>query len=404
MGRIFEKNLIWLPTLLILYNFCANLSNDIYLPSMPKLVQLFNSTPATLQLTMTAWFAGVALPQLFFGPLTDKVGRRPVILGGGIIFIVATLACIATNNMAIFIIARFFQGVGVCSLNVTTFSILIDLYQYKARIQVMNRINMFGTMAPLIGPVIGGYVLTYFSWQANFYIIFAMGLISVIGLWIKLPESNLQLNPQALNVKHVMHNYLMLTKNKNLIRHLIPYCLILGGLVAYLTTAPFIIIKQLNISPSNFGYTQLPVFGMYILGAMLFNRIDNDVFAQKVTQIGFKVVLLSCLLMLCLSYFFGNNLYVFIIPMVLYALGFSFCSAPFVNEVMASAPLIKGSAAAFLGCGMALSCMLCSFVVGMIYNGSIFSIAIVLSSVLILASIFYFLPAFYTHHLTNETN
>ena len=176
--------------LLVLYNFSANLSNDIYLPSMPKLVEFFHSDAATLQFTMTDIDFGVAVPQLFFGPLTDRLGRRPVLILGGLCFLFATLICMSATQIQVLIIGRLLQGIGVCSLNVTTFSILVDLFDYKKRTQIMNKISLFGTLAPLIGPVLGGYILIYLGWRFNFSVVFALAFIGIIGLYFKLPESN----------------------------------------------------------------------------------------------------------------------------------------------------------------------------------------------------------------------
>lgn len=385
------KYFAWIPPLLIIYNFCANLANDIYLPSMPRLTHVFSTSSATLQLTMSAWFAGVALPQLIFGPLTDRVGRRPVLFGGGLCFLIATAICAAATNVWVLIVARFFQGIGVCSLNVTTFGILIDLYNYKNRTTIMNKINLFGTLAPLVGPIIGGYILTWCNWRVNFVVIFLMGLISLLGLWCKLPESNLYLNPHALHIKNIYKNYFLLIQNKAFIRHLLPYCLMLGGLIVYLTSAPFIIIEKLKVPPQYFGYTQLPVFSAYILGSIYLDTLKDDLMIKKVMIRGVVLVFLGGLLMIIPSYFIKNNLLFFIMPMVFYTLGFSFCSSPLVNEVMSATTSTKGSAAAFLGFGMAVSCMLSSLLLGLVYNGTIISIATLLFGITAIAAGIYFL-------------
>jgi DHA1 family bicyclomycin/chloramphenicol resistance-like MFS transporter len=230
MENTSSNRLSWIPILLIIFNFTANLSNDIYLPSLPRLIQVFHTSANTVQLTMTIWFAGVAIPQLFFGPLTEKYGRRPILMWGGVCFVISSLLCCVASSIHMLLIARFFQGVGVCSLNVTSFSILSDLYAYKQRIKIMTQISICGTLAPLIGPIIGGYILTLLGWRENFMLIFSLGLISLIGLKLSLPETNLELNTEATKLKRVAANYLSLLKTHGFLTHLIPYCLMLGGL------------------------------------------------------------------------------------------------------------------------------------------------------------------------------
>ncbi len=381
----------WIPMLLIIYNFCANLANDIYLPSMPTLMHLYATTSSTLQLTMSAWFAGVALPQLFFGPLTDKIGRRPVLFAGGVCFLIATFVCALAPNIWVLIVARFFQGVGVCSLNVTTFSILIDLYTYKNRTRITNKITMVGIMAPLFGPILGGYILAMCGWQYNFVVVFLLALGSLIGLWYTLPESNRYLNPHALHVKNITKNYMLLARNKLFLKNLIPYCLLLGGIVVYLTAAPFIIIDKMGVAPQRFGYTQLPVFSAFILGALLLNTVREEAQLRWLLARGIALSFVGGCLMLIASAFLPQHLAVFIVPMLIYALGFSLCSSPLVSEVMSVVTSTKGSAAAFLGFGMASSCTLLSLLLGVIYDGSILSIACLLFAISSTAAAIYFI-------------
>lgn len=394
MTLVIDKKLsIWIPTLLIIYNVTVNLANDIYLPSLPQLMQLFSTTATALQFTMTSWFAGVALPQLFLGPLTDKIGRRPVLFGGGLCFLISTLVCACATNVYLLIIARFFQGVGVCSLNVTTFSILIDLYAYKNRIRIMNKLSMCGTASPLIGPIIGGYILTVFGWRANFIIIFLLGFISLFGLWYELPESNLSLNPHAIHFKKMVKNYFYLLKTKGFLKHLSPYCLLLGGLVAYLTASPFIIIDKLKIAPQNFGYTQLPVFSLFILGGIYLSYKASEEQIKSLMKRGVQLVFISSVLLLVASFIFGNSLLAFILPMMLYALGFSLCASSLVSEVMSLGGNMKGYSSAFLGFGMAMHCVIASALLSLMYDDTLISVALLIFIIATLSlCIYYFVP------------
>lgn len=372
------KHLAWVTIFLILYNFCANLSNDIYLPCLPELVTRFDSTSSMLRLTMTAWFAGVALPQLFLGPMCDRYGRRPILLIGGMCFISATMICMLANNVEMLIIGRFLQGLGVCSLNVTSYAILMDLYPYHARIKIMNRMSMVGTLAPLIGPVLGGYILIYLGWRANFMAILILGLFSVLGLAKCFTESQTELNQQALKVRHVFGNYAQLLRNKIYLNHVITFALLLGGLVAYLTAAPFIIIKKLHIAPEYFGYTQLPIFALYILGALFVNRQTDEQTMRKTLNFGVKLLTLGSFLMIVLGIFFINTLWILILPMMLYVFGFSLCGSPLIAEAMSSVRVNNGMASAFLGFCMAISCTLSCLVLEVFYNGTSLSLGILL--------------------------
>lgn len=386
-----DKHSLWIAPLLIIYNFCANLTNDIYLPSLPRLVHVFSTSSNTVQLTMTAWFAGVALPQLFFGPLSDKIGRRPLLFWGGGCFLLATALCALAPTVSMVIVARFFQGVGVCSLNVCTFGILVDLFTSRDRSKIINKISMCGTIAPLLGPILGGYVMAYFGWRANFVIIFLLACVSLLGLWFKLPESNLYLNPHALKLSNIFKNYYLLLSNVTFLKNLLPFCLFLGGLVAYLTAAPFILISQLKISSQHFGYAQLPIFSAYIVGSLYLMFLKEE---QKINQLlkwGLRFVLASGFILLSTSFLFGNHVLLVVIPMTCYTFGMSVCASTLINEAMSSALFNKGPASAFLGFCMAMSCFCSSLAVGLVYNGTVFSVACLIFLIVMIANSLYFI-------------
>lgn len=374
---------MWTVGLLVLYNFCANLANDIYLPSMPYMTTIFNVSSSTMQLTMMSWFAGIAMPQLIFGPLSDKIGRRPLILYGGLCFLSATFFCMLATNVWTLMIGRFFQGIGVSTLNVTSYSIVTDLYDYKSRGKYINLITTFGSMAPLFGPIIGGYIFTWFGWQANFMFVFILGLACIIGLVFKLPESNLSLNVNALHSKHIFRNYRLLIQNHAFVQSLLPYCLILGGLVAYLTAAPFIIINKFKISPELFGFYQLPVFFSYTFGTFYMSWKSGHIQTSRWITIGLIIALVGSLILFLLNLIDHNNVLFFITPMIVYAIGASLCTGQLINEAMTTATIGKGSASAFVGFSAALGCVFSNLLLSLLYDGRIFTV----SSLIILFSL-----------------
>jgi DHA1 family bicyclomycin/chloramphenicol resistance-like MFS transporter len=380
----------WIPVLLTFYNLTANLSNDIYIPTMPVLDNIFHTTTTAAQLTMTAWFAGVATPQLIFGPISDRYGRRPLILCGAVCFVVATLFCFIARNIETLIIARFFQGVGVCSLNVATFSILSDLYKYQGRIKVMSYIYGCSAITPLLGPILGGYILEYLGWRYTFVVIFIFGIISLSGIWYRLNESNTLMKKDALYFKNIYINYLILIRNIKFLKVLIPYCLILGGTVAHLTGAPFIIIEQMHIHPKNFGYTQVPLAVSFFLGSVIVGYIEKYISIEKLLIAGFTLLLFASTVLTLFSLLVGNQLWLLIACMAIYSLGAGLCTSPLLSKIMSLGVHVKGATAAFLGFGMALSCVLSSSLTSLLYNNTLTSIAIIIFVFILCAVLIFF--------------
>lgn len=150
------------PLFIILYNLVGNLSNDMYLPSLPLLTHEFQVSAAVVQLTMAAWFLGVSSLQLYFGLLANKIGRRKLIIMSCMIFIVSSAGCALATHIALLIVMRFFQGVGVASLNISAYTTLkSQAYNETESITLINYLAMTGAAAPIIGPIIGSYI-TFF--------------------------------------------------------------------------------------------------------------------------------------------------------------------------------------------------------------------------------------------------
>lgn len=367
------KNLFWFPFFLIMYSFTGNVSNDIYMPSMPALVHEFATNQSWIQLTLTFWFLGTALPQLLLGPVADRYGRRPLLLGGGFLFLLATLICGIANHIGSLVIARFFQGAGVCSLTIVSFAVISELFKGNQCVRILALVNMCNAIAPLLGPLMGGYIFLMFGWRVNFYLVFMMAFIGLIGLWHFMPESKIEVDKTALQPTIVINNYAQLLKNQFFMRHLLAYGLFFGGVIAYLTGAPFILIDKLKLPPQYFGFSQLAVFSAYFLSAISIGHL--------VGRYG---------IMLIVGYVFSTNLYTFVGAMMLYAFGFGFSGSPLAKEALSAAKAAGGSAAAMLGFSMTGFGSLGSLAISLIYSGTMSAIAWVICIMAILGTLLYF--------------
>jgi DHA1 family bicyclomycin/chloramphenicol resistance-like MFS transporter len=149
------------------------------------------------------------------------------------------------------------MGVGVCSLTIVGFVVLHELFEGHQSVQRLSWLSICNSAAPLLGPLIGGYVFLFLGWRMNFYIVLILGLVGLVGLWKWMPESKTPLDYAALLPQILLNNYFTLIINFRFIRHLLAYGLFFGGVIAYLSGAPFIIIQQLKIPAQYFGITQL---------------------------------------------------------------------------------------------------------------------------------------------------
>lgn len=385
------RNLFWVPIFLFLYSFTGNVSNDIYMPSMPILVHVFNTNDHWVQLTLAMWFLGAAAPQLLMGPVADRYGRRALLFWGGLVFLLSTLVCAVSAHIGWLIVARFFQGVGVCSLTIISFVVIHELFTGHHCVRLLSLLNVCNSVAPLLGPLLGGYIFLLLGWRANFFIVFCLAFIGLMGLWRYLPESKVPLDYQALAPKVLVSNYLALLKNRLFMTHLIGYGLFFSGMIAYLSGAPFIIINQLKVAAQHFGLTQLAVFGAFMLTSLLVGKLVQRYGTYKLIWLGAIIIVLSSVAMVWSSLIFPNSLYGFVGSMMGYAAGFGLAGSPLAKETLSANPHAGGFAAAMLGFSMTGFSSLASVIVSAIYNQTIISVAaiILIISLLTLFVIFW---------------
>ena len=145
----------------------APLSIDIYLPSLPTLVRYFGTTDATVQLTLPTFFIGLALGQLFYGPLSDRFGRRPPLLAGIALYTLASAACALAPSIEALLIGRFVQALGGCAGMTIAMAVVRDRFDPREGARTFSLLMLVMGIAPILAPLIGGWILVLLDWQAK---------------------------------------------------------------------------------------------------------------------------------------------------------------------------------------------------------------------------------------------
>jgi Bcr/CflA subfamily drug resistance transporter len=368
------------PAFLIIYEFCTNMSNDMYLPALPLIASNFSTHIGLIQLTITAWLAGDTAVQLIVGPLSDRYGRRPILFGGGILFLLATLGCALAPTLTVLIAARFFQGIGVCTMMVAGYASIHDLYDDKQAIHILVWMGSAAVIAPAIGPVLGGLLLLITDWRMIFLSLFILGALSLSALWFSMPESTSLQSRQAVNKKTLIASYKKILCNHSFMVSAASFGLLYGGIMGWITASPFILMSSLGLSPPEFGYLQVPIFGAYILGAQAVKQLMKKWSVEKLIGLGLGTCLLSGLALVLCTLLAPTSTLSFILPMVGYTLGFGFAAAPLNRTTLTATAEQKGTAMAvfyltMMGAGAIISLIL-----------SILSEAVLCSSLVIAAS------------------
>ncbi len=334
----------------------------MYLPSLSLIANDFDVGINKVQLTITAWLAGSMAVQLIVGPLTDRYGRRPILLGGGVLFLLSTLGCSFASSLIWLITARFVQGIGVCTMMVAGYASIHDLYEDTKAIHILVWMGTAAIIAPAIGPVLGGLLLLFTKWNGIFLSLFILGIIALLGLWLIMPESVGSHNQKSLHVKRLCTAYYNILTNSSFLVSAMSFALAYAGIIGWITTSPFILMEKLLLTPSQFGMLQLPVFGGYIVGAQLVKYFMKRMEKENIISVGLMIAAVSGLFLLFFSYMFTSSISSFIVPMAIYSFGFGFAAAPLNRVTITATNEQKGAAMAIFYLTMAASGTLISLI------------------------------------------
>jgi MFS transporter, DHA1 family, multidrug resistance protein len=240
------------------------LSIDMFLPSLPAIAAAFDAPPATVQLTVTLFLMAFAASQLVYGPLSDRFGRRWVLIVGLALYTVAGLACALAPTIGILIGARVLQALGGGAGPVVARAVIRDLYERERAARVFSYMAMVQSLNPMLAPVLGGYVHETFGWRAVFYVLAGAGALFVILMAAGVRETNIRRDPTALQPGAMGRNVAVLLTDRAYLAYVLVNALMFGGQFAFISGSSFVLIGVLGVSPSVFGLC----FGTVALGIM----------------------------------------------------------------------------------------------------------------------------------------
>lgn len=278
------------------------LSIDMYLPAFSSMAKYFLVEESKIQLTLSSYFIGIAFGQLLYGPIVDRFGKKTPLICGLLIFVIASFLCIGAANINQIIIFRFFQAIGACSCFVIMRAIVRDLFSPKESAQVFSYLLLVMGIAPILAPLLGGFVLIHFGWQAIFWFLggFAVLLIMVSALY--LPES--KSGDATQKFSNALKKYWCILQDKNFLFYSLSGGFAASGMFIYITGSPFVIIKIFGVTPENYGWIfGLNAFG-YILAAQINLWLLKNYELKPILNSACKMLFLaSILLAICGIYF-----------------------------------------------------------------------------------------------------
>jgi predicted MFS family arabinose efflux permease len=256
------------PLALVLLEVVVYLSQDMVLPALPRLQQGFGVSQAAAQLSIAIWSAGAAVVQLITGPVSDRLGRRSVLLAGVVGFALASLACALMSGYGWFLAARLAQGcAGVWAITVG-YAGIHELFEARTAIRIQAWMGSVTVLAPAFGPALGAGAMLLAPWQGTFVLLGAGGaaLLALLARW--MPETVDPARSRPLSTLSIGANYLALLRNGPMMSLLGVWCLVFTVMVLWVVSGPFM-LRSADGGSRGFVWAQLYACGAYILGTRL---------------------------------------------------------------------------------------------------------------------------------------
>lgn len=256
------------------------LSMDMYLPALPEVTTALNSPAATVQLTLTACLAGMALGQLLIGPMSDKWGRRKPLLIGMVVYVLATAICAFAPTAELLIGFRLLQGLAGAAAIVIARAVVRDLYDGVEMARFFSTLMLVSGVAPIIAPLIGGQVLRFSDWRGVFVVLTAVGALLTLLVWRRLDETLPPARRQTGGVGAALHTMRGLLGDRVFTGYTLAGGFAFAVLFAYISASPFVIQEIYGASPQAFSL----LFGLNSVGLIAAGQINGKLLVGRVSM------------------------------------------------------------------------------------------------------------------------
>jgi len=248
-----------------------SVTTDIYLPALPELTQALGGTTAQGQQTLAMYFLGLGVGQLFYGPWSDRAGRRPTMLIGAAVYLLASFGCAVATSMEAMVFLRFMQGVGACSGVVISAAIVRDKFEQQEAAGIFSMLLLARGMGPIVAPLIGGLIVTFSGWRTIFWALALFG--ASLGAWVffGLKETRTQAVADRARAESPLKAYAAALKNPRILGYMLTNGLNFACMFAWIAAAPYMLIGVYKIPALYFGW----IFGINAAGFMAVSQINR---------------------------------------------------------------------------------------------------------------------------------
>ena len=355
--------------ILILASSVAMMSTDLYAPSLAHLPDYFGASPATVKLTMSLNALAYSLATLVHGPLSDRYGRRPVLLIGMTAFTGFSFLCAIAQSVDQLIAARVLQGLTAAVEGVLVLSIIRDLFEKQDQVRAIAMYGVATALTPAAAPILGGYIYIWFGWRMNFHLLAVIAAITTFLIWYFLEESGRRDQP-ALSARRVLLDYASLLGNWQFVRYNLIGGATFGFFFAFITAGPFILITGHGLPTEYFGYFEGLAILCYMCGSYLAARLAGRLPGDTIMLIGVGITVAGALFLMLVVYGGMETPATLAIAISLTAFGDGPVFAATPSLAMNATSVRTGASAAMVVAIEIGICSLAAFAVGVFHDGT----------------------------------
>jgi DHA1 family bicyclomycin/chloramphenicol resistance-like MFS transporter len=325
------------------------LSMDTYLVSLPSMTEAFGSSVARVQLTLSVFMVGFALGMFVYGPLSDRFGRRPVLLAGLALYVVSSAVAASAQSIDVLIVARFFQAMGLCSGPVVGRAVVRDLHVRERAAKVLSYMAVVAGIAPVVGPMIGSLLHVSFGWRASFAMVTLYGTLVLAVVFLRLGETHHSLDREALRLMRILRTVGSLLASRHFLGYATVNALVGSGLFAFISGSPFVFQKVFGFHAGDFGWLFGFCMAGYLVGSLVGGRVVQRFGIERLLRVGVLCGLVGGVAMAGLAWAAVHHVAAILLPMFVFMFAFALVLPQAVAAALTPVPQIAGTASSLIG-------------------------------------------------------
>jgi DHA1 family bicyclomycin/chloramphenicol resistance-like MFS transporter len=324
-------------------------SIDMYLPGFPAIAQNLHTTVPQVALSLSSFFVGISAGQLLYGPLLDRFGRKKPLYFGLVLYVVASLGCLAVHRIETLIALRFVQAIGSCAAAVASVAMVRDLFPVKDNAKVFALLMLVLSVSPLLAPTIGGYVTAAYGWQAVFVALGGLGALLLLATALWLPDSYTPDTTLSLRPQPILANFWTVLREPQFTTYALTGAVSFSGLFAYVSGSPLVFMDLYHVEGKVYGwifaFLSVGLIGASQLNSLLLRRYQSEQIV--LVALGCQLLTTAVLLGLTSAGVLGLGGTIALLFVFLGCLGFTSPN----TSALSLAPFTRhaGSAAALMG-------------------------------------------------------